>query len=148
MISSDVLQLCLPSWVHVFYNSNTRNFPPSSQRTQAAAIAYKFANSIRTISFHLQSVSASLRDRKLRERLVSITIPPLFHSIAVSHSKSWMQSTVIVCDGGIDHSLPLSPPSHKVSIFHCALMLCHHFSFFLFTPLSTTFSGHICNRGP
>jgi hypothetical protein len=50
-----------------------------------------------------------------------------------------MQSTVIVCDGGIDHSLPLSPPSHKVSIFHCALMLCHHFSFFLFTPLSTTF---------
>jgi len=139
LISSDVLQLCLPSWVHVFYNSNTRNFPPSSQRTQAAAIAYKFANSIRTISFHLQSVSASLRDRKLRERLVSITIPPLFHSIAVSHSKSWMQSTVIVCDGGIDHSLPLSPPSHKVSIFHFALMLCHHFSFFLFTPLSTTF---------
>lgn len=107
-----------PSWVHVFYSSNTPKPSPSSQRTQAAAIAFLFSpKNVNNISSQLRSQILSVRDRKLLKRFVFITIPPLFHSIAKEHSKSWTKSEVIVCDGGIDHIIPSSPPK-KVSLFH------------------------------
>ena len=107
-----------PSWVHVFYHAKTSNFSPSSQRTQAAAVAYIFAKNLRTISFHLRSVTSSVRNTKLRHRLVEIICPPSFHSTAQSHLNSWKESKVIVCDGGIDHSLSPTPSPNVSMIFH------------------------------
>ena len=62
------------------------------------------------------------------QALVETTIPQLFCSIAEVHSKSWTESKVLVCEGGIDHFIPSCPPKKWVNFIIRSYVIFCYFS--------------------
>jgi hypothetical protein len=99
-----------PSWIHVFKGTES-----TSLRSQAAAIAYMFPHVINNmigIRIHLRPVTACNRRIKLETHLQSVHVPPHF----IPQMNDEYEEVVVVCDGGVDHTIPNSPPRNKVSI--------------------------------
>ena len=56
------------------------------------------------------------RRKKLANVLVDLNIPAEFVSKQEEYVGLYNKDVVIVCDGGIDHDVPICPPPNKVSI--------------------------------
>jgi hypothetical protein len=65
---------------------------------------------------HLRIITTLNRRHKLDSQIMNINIPPKFVASAVTHTSLLIDNTVLVCDGGIDHTIPVFPPPNKVII--------------------------------
>ena len=104
----------LPPWIHIYRSSKS-----TSRRTQAAAVAYMFpqyfgmANKINVI---LRNVTACNRCSKLQSTMLEVSCPPTFMEAIDSNTDLFEGKVALVCDGGIDHIIPSTPPPNKASI--------------------------------
>jgi hypothetical protein len=115
-----------PKWIRIFVSPER-----TSRRTQAASIAYmfpQFLHPANTPTIHRHSLNVRQRRMKLENTLLSVTLPAEFSSKAMEYNMLYQKDVVLVCDGGIDHQVPLCPPPTKVIIIicccHCFLILC------------------------
>ena len=123
-----------PPWIRIF-KANTS----TSRRTQAAAIAYMFPSCYRVSNITamvFRSSSASRRRIKLDGRTHCIVVPPQFAVMAEIYASEMKNGNAVVCDGGIDYSLPQLPPRNKVFIdvyvFFLLSPICLIYPFFLY----------------
>jgi hypothetical protein len=106
-----------PSWIRIF-KANTS----TSRRTQAAAMAYMIpaiSNKNNNIALDLSSTTTARR-----QHIDNINIPLRFTVMAGKYQDEVTDNIAIVCDGGIDHDVPHSPPPSKVSqITSCIIII-------------------------
>ncbi len=102
-----------PCWVHVFSISDEN----CSRRTQAAAVAYMFPPNTMRIAIQLRLLTTARRYEKLSEVFLNVDVPA---ELAVKSQTVYAavfanEKSVIVCDGGLNYSLPISPPPRCVN---------------------------------
>jgi hypothetical protein len=105
-----------PNWICIFISSDPLKV--TSRRTQAASIAYmcpKYLNSAYAPNI-IRFSNVRRRRMKLANVLVDFHIPAEFVSKQEEYAGLYHKDVVIVCDGGIDHDVPIRPPPNKVSI--------------------------------
>ena len=108
-----------PKWICIFVSCDKSAL--TSRRTQAASIAYMFPRSLPSAdtSINRRTLNVCRRQRKLANSLLSVIPPAEFVSKAMEYEVLFNKDAVLVCDGGIDHNVPISPPPNKVCIIIC-----------------------------
>ena len=71
------------------------------------------ANKINVI---LRNVTARNRCSKLQSTILEVSCPPTFMEAIDSNTDLFEGKVALVCDGGIDHIIPSTPPPNKASI--------------------------------
>ena len=103
-----------PQWIRIFHANKS-----TSRRTQAAAIAYMLPHYVNqmNIRVHMRCLTARNRCSKLESYLVIISPPPHFAGLADIHTDLAQNKAVLVCDGGLDHQVPSTPPPEQGKYF-------------------------------
>ena len=68
-----------------------------------------------TTAIELRSLTTAKRRMKLDLYMTKVSVPHCFTALAAKHSEELNNNIAIVCDGGIDKCIPLSPPPSKVN---------------------------------
>ena len=98
-----------PNWIGVFVSGDPLKL--TSRRTQAASIAYmcpKYLNSAYAPNI-IRFSNVCRRRMKLVNVLIDLHIPAEFVSKQEEYAGLYNKDVVIVCDGGIDHDVPIRP---------------------------------------
>ena len=117
-----------PKWIRVFVSNNPVKF--TSRRTQAASIAYmcpKYLNSAHAPTI-IRFSNVRQRRIKLANILDDLIIPAEFVSKQKEYEGLYNNDVVLVCDGGIDHDVPIRPPPNKV----CIIIILSYSAFVIF----------------
>ncbi len=98
--------------MHVFSTSDEN----CSRRTQAAVVAYMFPPNAMRIAIQLRLLTTARRYLKLSEVFLNVVVPA---KLAVKAQTVYAplfanEKSVIVCDGGLNYSLPTPPPPRCV----------------------------------
>lgn len=94
--------------MHVFSTSDEN----CSRRTQAAAVAYMFPPNTMKIAIQLRLLTSARRYAKMSEVFLNVDVPDKLavKSQTVHAAVFANEESVIVCDCGLNYSLPTSPP--------------------------------------
>jgi len=106
--------ITFPPWIRIF-RANTS----TSRRTQAAALAYMFPSCYRvstTTAMVCRSSSASRCRIKLDARMHCIVVPSQFAVMVEIYASEIKNGNAVVCNEGINYSVPQLPPRNKVII--------------------------------
>ena len=96
-------------------------------------------------SINRRTLNLRRRQRKLANSLLSVTPPAEFESKAMEYEVLFNKDTVLVCDGGIDHNVPIRPPPNKVCIIICCrpIFLSMHAIKYLLPYLYQSTTSHL-----
>ena len=97
-----------PPWIRIF-KANTS----TSRRTQAAIMAYMKPSCItncNSTAIDLCSTTTVKRRIKLEFYMNKVIVPPCFTILAAKYADKLNNNIALVCDGGINNYIPLSPP--------------------------------------
>ena len=92
---------------HIQANTST------SRRTQAAIMAYMKPSCItncNSTAIDFCSLTTAKRSIKLEFYMNKVIVPPCFTILAAKYVDKLNNNIALVCDGGIDNYIPLSPP--------------------------------------
>ncbi len=92
-----------PPWVHVF----SKSCQPSSQRTQAASIAY-MELPVHPKARHHRNWRSLKKSRKQQQILSEVIVPPSIYQNLLSASA--IEKDIVVIDGGDRGNPPIVPP--------------------------------------
>ena len=134
-----------PKWICIFVSCDKSAL--TSRRTQAASIAYMFPLSLPSAdkSINCHTLNVRRRQRKLAKSLFSVMPPAEFVSKATEYVILFNKDALLVCDAGIDHNVPISPPPNKVCIIICCrpIFLSMHAIKYLLPYLYQSTTSHL-----